>query len=175
MKFFFLFLFVMPFAIAQTKNPVPPVQPAASVLPSPSPAALSAPIPENVAGKTTDVLGGVIEDYTYNPEGKRDPFLPYDATEGSGLGRGIGPAFPLQKYDVDQLKLVGIIWGVSQPKAMLTDPSGRGHVVKINDRLGRNNGYVARIREGELVIVESFKGPDGQVTYQTRMMKLGGE
>lgn len=152
--------------------------PTPTASPAPSPAASPEEKDEAATSLPPDPLAGVIEEYTYNPGGKRDPFVPYDVTEAlalEGSRMGMGPVFPLQKYDLDQLKLVGIIWGVSQPKAMLTDPTGRGHVVKINDRIGRNNGYVARIREGEVVVIESFKGLDGRVSYQTKIMKLSSE
>ncbi len=122
--------------------------------------------------KPSDLLNGIIEDYVYVPQGKRDPFAPFDfeVTDSNALG----PLFPLQKYDLEQLKLVGIIWEVKQPKAMIMDPMGSSHVVKVNDRVGRSNGYVARIREGEIVVIESFKD-SGKISYQTQVMKLGSQ
>jgi len=126
--------------------------------------------PSSASSNTPDLLQGIIEDYTYISEGKRDPFLPLSGINDSGTT--IGPMFPLQRFDLDQLKLVGIIWDVKNPKAMIMDPNGKSYVVKANERIGRTSGYVARIREGELVIVESFTGNDGKVTYQTRLVKL---
>ncbi|MBK9293202.1 MAG: pilus assembly protein PilP [Oligoflexia bacterium] len=118
-------------------------------------------------------LAGIIENYSYNPSGRKDPFLPYQLKDV--VGDTYGPELPLQKYDLDQLRLVGVIWDVANPKAMIMDASQKGHVVKVNDRIGRNNGYVARIREGEIVVVESFKGLDGKTMYQTQVMKLSSE
>jgi type IV pilus assembly protein PilP len=122
------------------------------------------------AATAINPLEGLIEDYTYSPEGKRDPFMPVQTT--SSAETMIGPTFPLQRFDLDQLKLVGIIWDVKAPKAMLLDPNGKGHVIKVNERVGRNNGYVARIREGEIVVVESYMAQDGSTSYQTKIMKL---
>jgi type IV pilus assembly protein PilP len=147
----------------------PPGTPQASASPSPATPAES-PASTEVA-KPSDLLNGIIEDYTYAPQGKRDPFAPFEGGEVGADAATLGPLFPLQKYDLDQLKLVGIIWEVKKPKAMVVDPTGNSHVVGINDRIGRNNGYVARIRQGEIVIVESYK-EKGKTNYQTQVMKL---
>ena len=147
-------------------------QAAGQQLPPPAPAPSAQPLSME-ASKPADILAGVIEDYNYAPEGKRDPFSPFEADRGGGAS--VGPVYPLQKFDMDQLRLVGIIWDVAQPKALIMDPTGHGHVVKLNEKVGRNNGYIARIREGEIVVIEGFKGQDGKVTYQTRIMKLSTE
>jgi type IV pilus assembly protein PilP len=156
--------------------------------PAPAPAPGSAPAPVNIKepsplqpppitdfsekrqGGSTDLLSGIIEDYTYVPAHKRDPFTPYEAANSGGTM--IGPEFPLQRFDVDQLKLVGIIWDVRHPKAMILDPQGAGYVVKLNERIGRNSGFVARIRESEVIIVEKYKGSDGVISSVTKLMKL---
>jgi type IV pilus assembly protein PilP len=183
---------IMPRAFSQNETkPAPPVAPpatpkappavaAASAVPKSSPVAAppaEAPVTQEATEKTegapgnpSGLLQGIIEDYNYVSEGKRDPFMPLSGLENSGAT--IGPMFPLQRFDLDQLKLVGIIWDVKNPKAMILDPQGKSYVVKVNERIGRNSGYVARIREGELVVVESFTGTDGKVTYQTRLVKL---
>jgi type IV pilus assembly protein PilP len=119
--------------------------------------------------KIPDLLVGIIEDYNYNPAGKRDPFTPFERSNNSTT---MGPIWPLQKYDLEQLKLVGVIWEVKTPKAMILDPSGHGYVVTVNERIGRNNGYIARIREGEIVVVENILGSDGKASYVTKLMKL---
>jgi type IV pilus assembly protein PilP len=119
--------------------------------------------------KIPDLLIGIIEDYNYTASGKRDPFTPFERASSTAP---MGPIWPLQKYDLEQLKLVGVIWEVKVPKAMILDPSGHGYVVTINERVGRNNGYIARIREGEIVVVENILGVDGKSSYVTKIMKL---
>lgn len=170
--FLFLILGIYSFSVSAQTPAVAPAASAPVVTQSPAPAAPTA-VPSPALAVDNNPLAGIIEDYTYNPEGKRDPFAPYESIQGAS--EGIGPQFPLQKYDLDQLKLVGVIWDVAQPKAMIMDASGKGHVVKANDRIGRNNGYIARIREGEIVVIESFKGADGKTSYQTQVMKLASE
>ena len=156
--------------------PPAPIAPALPGVKAPPPGvkALGAPTGalQGIKSKVNP-LADIIEDYNYVPKDKRDPFMPFErpmTVEGM-----IGPLWPLQGFDLDQLKLVGIIWDVRNPKAMIMDPSGKGYVVRVNERIGRSNGYIARIREGEIVVVESVKGLDGKLTYSTKLMKLQNE
>lgn len=176
-----LFLFAVAFAQTFPHGPAlpgkpiqpPPPPPVLPVTPA-SPSSVPPSANRMEVSRPADLLSGVIEDYTYVPTGKRDPFLPYEAAN-QGYGAALGPVFPLQKFDLDQLKIVGIIWDVRHPKAMIVDPTGKGYVVKVNEKIGRNNGYVARIREGEIVVVESFTNNDGKVSYQTKLIKLSSD
>lgn len=116
-------------------------------------------------------LQGIIEDYDYNPEGKRDPFEPFQAPASISSGVVQGPVFPLQKYSLNQLNLIGIIWGVNSPLAMVKDPSGKLHYIRERDKVGNNNGYVAKIRENELIVVETFM-INGEISTQTQIIQL---
>ncbi|MDZ4662500.1 MAG: pilus assembly protein PilP [Pseudomonadota bacterium] len=110
--------------------------------------------------------------YDYDPKNKRDPFQPYYGQLELLPGKSVGPLMFLQRYELDQLELVGIIWDVSRPKAMIKDPNGTLHVVEQNSKVGRNNGYIAIIREGEIVVVEPIED-EGKTTYTTRVVSIG--
>lgn len=127
-------------------------------------------MPSSLTARIPDLLVGIIEDFNYMPQGKRDPFQPIESLRFSG--DLLGPTFPLQKFDLDQLRLIGIIWNVRMPKAMILDPAGKGYIVKLKERIGRNNGYIARIREGEIVVVESIMDTDGRFKYTSKIIKL---
>ncbi|HLV64399.1 MAG TPA: pilus assembly protein PilP [Polyangiaceae bacterium] len=43
----------------------------------------------------------------------------------------------LSEYSIDELKLIGIVTRVSPPRAMLVDPTGKGHVVQRGQFVGR--------------------------------------
>jgi type IV pilus assembly protein PilP len=174
-------------ALSQTNSASPPPGVAPAPQPPTAPAAPAAnagaaapnsgaPAQNGGAAKTNgkypSALADVLEDFNYSPVGKRDPFQPYERPLAGAMQ---GPLWPLQRFDLDQLKLVGIIWDVRDPKAMILDPSGKGYVVKVNERIGRNNGYIARIREGEIIVVESATGLDGKLVYTTKLMKLTPE
>ncbi len=123
---------------------------------------------------TVNLLEGIIEDFNYIPTGKRDPFKPY--IEGESLSKvasrpSLEPMLPLERFKLEELRLVGIIWGGKVPKAMFLDPNDRTHIVRKNERVGRKKGYISVIREGEVVIVIPL-GKPGSINYQTRILKL---
>lgn len=97
-------------------------------------------------------------DYKYDPMGKRDLFRPHRNSK-VGVGQLMARnrnLEPLENYDVKALQVVAIIWGNSQPRALVLDPANRVHSIKKGQRIGKNEGYVAEIREGELVVIEMF-------------------
>lgn len=103
-------------------------------------------------------------------EKSRDPFRAY-ATMFVAEARGKVKSqrdVLLEQYSVDELKLIGIVTGIDVPKAMLVDPTGKGHVVARGQFLGRPevvqentstgrayeiNWRVDRIRDGDVVLV----------------------
>ncbi len=112
-----------------------------------------------------------MEPFIYDPKGRRDPFRPYSEYRPDE-GEISGPVLPLQRFDLDQLKLIGIIWDVSDPKAMFLDPNSKVHVVGKEERVGRNNGYVATIREGEVVVVEALRRRENETLYAPKVMRI---
>jgi len=100
----------------------------------------------------------------YNPAGKIDPFAPLFRQEklvlGDGEAMGMGkegiciPRTPLQKVDLSQLKLVGIIRASSGHKAMVEEASGKGYVVKKGISIGINCGRVAQILKDRIIVDE---------------------
>lgn len=97
-------------------------------------------------------------DYKYDPVGKRDPFRPYrDAKVGIGQIRALNrPPEPLERFDLKNLEIVAIVWDNSKPKALIQDPEKGIHSVVKGQRIGKNEGYIAEIREGEIVVMELF-------------------
>lgn len=95
----------------------------------------------------------------------------------------------LDQYSVDELKLVGIVTGIDPAKAMLVDPTGKGHVVQRGQFVGRAevvqastttarayeiNWRVDRIRDGDVVLVrEDPQNPD--VPSATKVIPLRPE
>jgi type IV pilus assembly protein PilP len=107
---------------------------------------------------------------SYDPGALRDPFKAFRAARPLDAGpKAI--LEPLQRFDVDRLRVVGILWDVRVPRAMVRDPDGGVHTVIKNSKIGRNEGFVAVIREGEVVVVETLY-EDGKVLKDTRVMEL---
>ncbi len=58
----------------------------------------------------------------------------------------------LERFDLSELRPIAIITGTPVPKAMVTDPSGMGHVIQPGTRLGRRGGKVVRISTNAIVV-----------------------
>ncbi|HRO66613.1 MAG TPA: pilus assembly protein PilP [Pseudobdellovibrionaceae bacterium] len=148
----------LPEEVQQPVNPPAPTQSAPPISPTP---------PE--APKTVGPPGG-IDGYVYDPTGRRDPFRPYRMIRSGRAATG--PIIePLQTYDIDQLSVAGILWEVRAPRALVKDSDGNLHTVVKNTKIGRNNGYVAAIREGEVIVIETLE-EDGKSYKRTKVLEF---
>jgi type IV pilus assembly protein PilP len=104
---------------------------------------------------------------------RRDPFKTYYEDLGSENPLvDTSKLTELQKIDLDKLKLVGVVVGTATPMALVEDPSGRGHTVKIGTLVGKRLGQVKHIRRGEMVVQEEFRDFTGKRIPQLKEMKL---
>lgn len=95
------------------------------------------------------------ESYRYNPVGKRDPFLsPFTVSPEQAIPEGTKT--PLQRFDLGQLKLVGVIWETSQPKALIEDSGGLGYIVTQGTLIGSKGGVI-KVIEPKRVVVEEYQ------------------
>jgi type IV pilus assembly protein PilP len=131
-------------ACGETKPPPPAPRPAAG-----KPAAVV--VPEETKETPAEAM------YVYTPTGKRDPFLNVFAVKEvtKVVQPGRKPT-PLQKWSIDQLRLAMTMTGTSSPFAMIEDPDGRGHAVRVGDFVGQNWGKVTGIKRDSLIITESI-------------------
>lgn len=116
----------------------------------PAPAPAPAPAPTGPA-------------YIYNPIGKRDPFRSpdLDLARASAVNNAACNE-PLCRFDLDQLTLVAVVSGDSNPVAMVQDPQGRGYILHRNTRIGRQGGKVTQILRDSVIVTEYFTAPDGK-------------
>ena len=96
-------------------------------------------------------------EYSYNPIGKRDPFRSFTSIEVVRPDRIV--ASELQNWELDQLLLVAILWGIDEPVAMVEDPKGKGHIIHHGDLIGKKWGRVTQIKSDEVVVTEEFRDP----------------
>ena len=108
-------------------------------------------------------------EYSYNPIGKRDPFRSFFKTAGP---EAITSPTPLQRYEVDQYALVGVVWGISTAKAMVQDPEQVGHVVEAGTYIGKNWGKVTQINSDSIVVTEEYQTIDGELVTNQIVMEL---
>ncbi len=90
--------------------------------------------------------------YYYNPAGKPDPFEPFDISKV----KPTTAITPLQQFSLDQLTVRGIIWGVSNAKAIIEDPTGKTYIVGTGTKIGKNNGIIIRIMNEKVIVLEQY-------------------
>jgi len=105
---------------------------------------------------------------------QRDPFRPF-VLEVRQKKEDRDNLSPLERYEVGQLKLVGIIWDIPEPRAMVEDTAGLGYVVTIGTPIGRNDGKVKLIGPKEVVVEESFFDFYGAKKTREVKLKLASE
>jgi len=91
----------------------------------------------------------------FSTAGKRDPFRPFTLSTRT-ISRPRESLSPLERYDLGQLRLVGIVWHVKEPTAMIEDSVGLGYIVKVGTPIGANEGKVKTIKPNEIVIEETY-------------------
>lgn len=112
------------------------------------------------------------DSYTYNPVGKRDPFVPFS---GEFVSYSVVPKTPLEKYSLNELNLTGIIWGISDPRALIKAPDGYSYIVRMDAPIGRNRGRVSRITKKELYVEEEYRDPTGKTVIKESKFELKKE
>ncbi len=107
--------------------------------------------------------------------GKRDPFRPYTLNIKTAGRRSPEKLSPLERYELGQLKVVGVIWDVKQPNAIVEDAAGLGYVVRTGTAIGSNEGKIKRIQPAGLVVEEFETDLFGTKRKIERTMKLATE
>ena len=110
----------------------------------------------------------------YSPAAKRDPFRPL-SLKAKPSQRSRESLSPLERYELGQLKLVGIVWDIKEPRAMVEDDAGLGYTVKAGTPIGQNEGEIKSIQPTEVVIEEFYTDFYGERKGRVVSMKLPSE
>ncbi|MPZ77072.1 MAG: hypothetical protein GEU77_11170 [Deltaproteobacteria bacterium] len=110
----------------------------------------------------------------YAPKGKRDPFRPLNLPAKTSP-RVRDNLSPLERFELGQLKVVGIVWDIQEPIAMIEDRAGLGYTVSTGMLIGRNEGKVKAIHRNQVVVQESFEDFSGRKKTRDVVMKLSVE
>lgn len=114
----------------------------------------------------------------YNPKGKADPFEPLLRDEPAAsvgtklLRKKRDPQSPLEKIDLGQLKLVGIIAAPSGNRAMVEESSGKGYILREGTYVGLNSGKVVSIAIDKVMVEEEFEDAYGKTVTQQKEITL---
>jgi len=160
---------------AKTDTPPPAEKPAAvPELPAPAdtpvapPPAAKAPAPP-VSRPSISPASGILFKHTKSYVGElsnpdRDPFrkplyileleeksLKPQKTEEIRIDDKIEA---IRRWPLRDYRLVGVIWDVRNPKAMIVDPSNTMHLLKRNYRIGDKDGIISAISEGTITVIQ---------------------
>ena len=112
----------------------------------------------------------------YDPVGKIDPFEPLFKEKPVSVKKKKRkkriPRTPLERIDLSQLTLVGIILTSSGNMALVEEASGKGYVVKKGTYIGTNAGKISKINKEKVIVEEEFEDVFGKVKIRKREIKL---
>ncbi|MBW1743851.1 MAG: pilus assembly protein PilP [Deltaproteobacteria bacterium] len=116
----------------------------------------------------------------YDPSKKIDPFEPVSVAKPTQAAPSMSesrqrrlPLTPLQKVDLSQLRVVGIIISLDGNKALVEGPLGKGYVVHRGTYVGSNFGQVKGILKDRIIVEEKVEDYlSGEMKPQTRELRL---
>ncbi len=157
--------------ISMIKQPVPIQPPAVAPAAGPKPSISDKTVAP--APTATMALTGIPA--VYDPAGKIDPFEPLfrdKPTLAKKSKRKRLPQTPLERIEISQLKLVGIILASSGNRALVEETSGKGYVIKKGTYIGTNSGKVVKINKETVIVEEEFEDVFGKSATRQREIKL---
>lgn len=130
----------------------PPAQPVAQAQPGIAPA-----LPSIEGGTLGQSSAG---EFPLDVKGLRNPYKPFIAIDvkkskkGKGAGKDLKPKTPLQRFALEDLKFVGVVWARNTMKALIEDPTGKGYTVAPGTNMGDRGGKIVKIQPDRLIVEE---------------------
>ena len=117
--------------------------------------------------------------FRYESAGLRDPFQAPVSEWERGDDQGRSPAPDLQRrrtvlegFSMQELRMVGVLAGSGARSALVGDPDGMVHAVRVGDYVGRDFGRVEAIGDAGLVLIEAIADGSGGWVTRHRAMRL---
>lgn len=163
------------------ENQMPPPPPASAEVSAPtgnqmSETAMEDAVPPSVfdipAGES--LVSRLTKPFDYEREGKRDPFrLPAAKVTPLQPGALFGPFLPLQEVKLADVTVKGIVLDSVSPKALIAVKGEKTemHRIAVGDYLGEDFGVVQAIRDGQVIIVQTF-GEGNKKSTTTRTLYI---
>lgn len=114
----------------------------------------------------------------YDPAGRTDPFIAlisdkpvYTPVQKDKQIRR-KPTTPLEKIDLSQLRLVGVIRAPSGNKAIVQEATGKGYIIQKGTYIGTHSGSVVKILKDRVIVEEQVEDLLGKLTIQEKELKL---
>ncbi|MGD1968526.1 MAG: pilus assembly protein PilP [Desulfobacterales bacterium] len=160
---------------AEAKKPKPSLAPKSDIsdIKTTSPGQPEAP----ATGQTTVARTSPGARPIYDPKEKINPFEPLFREKPTVAGTKVKrkkriPRTPLEKIDLSQLRLVGIITAASGNKALVEESNGKGYVIKKGTYIGTNAGKVVQIQSNKVIVAEEYEDYSGNVTVKNKEIQL---
>jgi type IV pilus assembly protein PilP len=148
-------------------SPKAPAAPVPAGQPAKQPIVAAPPKPASPQTQAEKESGAV---FSYNPKGRRDPFMPLIVREEKKAQKADRP--PLERYNITEFKLTGIVWGGFGYNAMFEGPDGKGYFVRAGTIIGQNGGVIKKITKDSIVIEEKFKTSAGVMQRKEIIVEL---
>jgi type IV pilus assembly protein PilP len=118
------------------------------------------------------------ETFLYQDQDKRDPFEPAPPAANEQVAAGPHPdqdrpREPLEAFPLDSLKMVGTIGSKGNIEALIKDPQGVIHQVRVGEYMGQNYGHVTQVTTGEVDLVELVPNGSGGWMERDASVALG--
>ncbi|PLX41144.1 MAG: hypothetical protein C0608_06685 [Deltaproteobacteria bacterium] len=104
---------------------------------------------------------GAKDVFSYNSSGLRDPFMPFvkiepkKNEEAKKAKTVFKPKTPLQRFALEELAFVGVMWGGNEKAiALIQDPKNKGYRVGVGTLIGDRGGKIVKILPDEVVVRE---------------------
>jgi Tfp pilus assembly protein PilP len=115
----------------------------------------------------------------YNPSGKTDPFKPLiketpkvKSESGDYADTDHRGTTALEKIDLSQLRLTGVILAASGNRGLVREACGRGHVISTGTPIGIHRGRVAGVLKDRVIVKEKMKDSSGKFFFKETELKL---
>lgn len=154
---------------AEVKNTLPsPPQTPVNIMPAATTVQVKQPLAGSAANATpaaittqiqTPITTSPIDNYSYNPLGKPDPFRPFVTVDVAVakkqvLKKAEVSMFPLQRADAEKYRIVGIAGDKDHRVAICEDTAKKFYTLYKGTRIGLYNGKVIEIMADRVIIEE---------------------
>lgn len=126
-----------------------------------------------------DPLASQLPGRFYSRKGRMSPFEPFlfsqepEVTLSEQEQLQIrAPQTPLEKMDLAQLRLTGILRSTGKIRALVEEASGKGYVINEGTYIGNKGGQVSKIMPDRVVVEEKYLDIYGKIAVRERELKL---
>ncbi len=126
-----------------------------------------------------DLMASQVPGRFYSRKGRTSPFEPFlfsqesDATPTEQEQLQIrAPQTPLEKMDLSQVRLTGILRAAGKTRALVEEASGKGYVINEGTFIGNKGGHVSKILPDRVIVEEKYLDIYGKIAVREKELKL---